>query len=123
MIECFHRSFKSSLQARLAGSNWVNNLPLGMLGLRASPKDDSGFSPAEAVYSPVLSLPGKFLKHSEIPLENFLCRVEQAVLGFSRPPQHQAVPQPQPQPLPQTLLDAEFVFVRDNALKPNLSPL
>ena len=72
MIERFHCSFKSSLRARLAGSEWVNHLPLEMLGLQASPMDDSGFSPAEAVYGSVLSLPGEFLEHSEIPLEIFL---------------------------------------------------
>ena len=33
------------------------------------------------------------------------------------------VPQPKPQPLPGALLDAELVFVRDDALKPPLSPL
>ena len=36
-----------------------------MLGLRSSPKEDSGFSPAEAVYGSNLSLPGEFLEHSE----------------------------------------------------------
>ena len=123
MIERFHRSLKSSLRARLAGSNWVTHLPLVMLGLRSSPKDDSEFSPAEAVYGSTLSLPGEFLEHSELPLESFLRWVEQAVLGFSGPPQHNVVPQPQPRPLPRALLDAEFVFVRDNASKPPLSPL
>ena len=119
MIERFHRSLKSSLRARLAGSEWVNHLPLVMLGLRASPKDNSGFSPAKAVYSSVLSLPDEFLEHSEIPPEIFLSRVEQAILGFSGPPRHHVVPQP----LPQALLDAEFVFVQDDASKPPLSPL
>ena len=100
MIERFHCSHKSSLRARLSGSDWVALLPLVMLGLRASPKDDSGFSPAEAVFGTALSLPGEFLEHSEIPPEIFLRQVEQAFLGFSGPPQHQLVPQPQPQPLP-----------------------
>ena len=94
-----------------------------MLGLRASPKDDSGFSPAEAVFGSTLSLSGKFLEHSEITLDIFLRQLEQAVLGFSGPPQHHVVPQPQPQPLPQALLNAEFVFVRDDPSKPPLSPL
>ena len=58
MIKRFPCSLKSSLRPRLAGSEWVNHLPLVMLGLRASPKDDSGSSPAEAVYGSVLSLPG-----------------------------------------------------------------
>ena len=43
-----------------------------MLGLQSSPKDDSGFSAAEAVFGSPLSLPGEFLEHSEIPLEIFL---------------------------------------------------
>ena len=72
MIERFHRSLKSSLQARLAGSDWVNHLLLVMLGLRASRKDDSGFSPAGGLFGSVLSLSGEFLEHSEIPPEIFL---------------------------------------------------
>ena len=64
MIERFHRSLKCALRARMAGSDWSSHLPLVMLGLRTAPKDDSGFSPAEAVYGTNLSLPGKFIKHT-----------------------------------------------------------
>ena len=71
MIECFHHSLKSSLRARLAGSDWAAHLPLVMLCLIASPKDDSCLSRAEAVYGSALSLPGEFLKHSKLPLERF----------------------------------------------------
>ena len=99
MIECFHGSLKLSLRARLAGSDWVSPLPLVMLGLQSSPKNDSGFSPAEAIFSSPLSLPGEFLKHTEFPPEIFLGQVKQAVTGFSGPPQHHVPPQPQPQPL------------------------
>ena len=123
MIERFHRSLKSSLRARLAGLDRVTHLPLVMLGLRSSPKEDSGFSPAEAVYGSNLSLPGEFLEHSEIPQETFLRKVELAVQGFSGPPRHHVTPQPQPQPLPRALMEAEYVFVRDDTSKPPLSPL
>ena len=44
MIERFHRSLKSSLRARLAGSDWVAHLHLVMLSFRFSSKDDSGLS-------------------------------------------------------------------------------
>ena len=57
MIERFHRSLKSALRAQMAGSNWVQYLPLVMLGLWFAPEDNSGFSPAEAVYGSPLSLP------------------------------------------------------------------
>ena len=83
--------------------------------------EDSGFSPAEAVYGTNLSLPGEFLKHSEIPSDIFLQRVEPAVQGFSGPPGHHV--SPQPQPLPRALMEAEYMFVRDDASKPPLSPL
>ena len=86
MIEQFHHSLKSSLRARLAGSDWVAHLPLVMLGLRSWPKDDSGLSPAEAVYGSTLSLPGEFLEHSEFLPESFVRNIERAVLGFSGPP-------------------------------------
>ena len=94
-----------------------------MLGLRSSPKDESGLSPAEAVYGSTLSLPDEFLEQSELPPESFLSQVEQVVLGFFGPPQHDVVPQPQPQSLPRALLDAEIVLVRHDASKPPLSPL
>ena len=123
MIELFHRSLRSSLRARLAGFDCVSHLPLVMLGLQSSPKDDSGFSPAEAVFGSPLSIPGTFLEHTKFPPEICLRRVKQAVNGFFGPPQHHVAPQPQPQPLPQALLDAEFVFVCDDALKPPLSLL
>ena len=64
MIEQFHLSLKYSLRARLASSDWVTHLSLVMLGLRSSPKDDSGLSPAEAIYGSTLFLPGEFRKHS-----------------------------------------------------------
>ena len=84
MFQRFHCSLKTSLLARLASSNWVTHLPLVMLGLWFSPKDDSSFYPAEAVYGSNLSLPGEFLEHSE--LKSFLRKVEQAIQGFSGPP-------------------------------------
>ena len=92
MIE---RSLKSALRARLAGTNWIPHHPLVMLGFPAAPKDDSGFSPAEAVYSSHLLLPGEFLKHPEFPQEAFLGKGENVVSGFSGPPRHHVVSSPQ----------------------------
>ena len=121
MIERFHHSLKSSLRVRLAGSDWVSHLPLLMLGLWSSPKDDTGFSPAEAVYGTPLSFPGEFLKHPEFPPDVFLRCVESAISGFSGPPPHHM--SPQPQPLPRALLTAENVFLCVDESKPRLSPL
>ena len=92
MIERFHRSLKCALRARMSGSDWSSHLPLVMLGLRAAPKDDSSFSPAEAVYGSNLSLPGEFIKHTEFPPEVFLRKIERAVSRFSGPPWHHVPP-------------------------------
>ena len=46
-----------------------------------------------------------------------------AVQGFSGPPRHHVTPQPQPRPLPRALMEAEYVFVQDDASKPLLSLL
>ena len=122
MIERFHRSLKCALRARMAGSDCSSHLPLVMRGPQTAPKNNSGFSPAKAVYKTNLSLPCEFIEHSELPREVFLRKIERAVSGFSGfsgPPRHH-VPPSHPQPLPRDLL---FVFVREDASKPPLSPL
>ena len=78
---------------------------------RSLPKDNYGFSPAEAVYGSNLFLPGEFLEYSEIPPESFLRKVDLAVQGFSGPPRHHMTSQPQPQPLPRVLMEAKYMFV------------
>ena len=50
MIERFHCSLKSSLRARLAGQDWVQYLTLVLFGLCSTPKEDSGYALAEALY-------------------------------------------------------------------------
>ena len=49
LVEHFHRSLKTSFPARLAGSDWFNDLPLVMLGLWTTPCDETGFSASKAV--------------------------------------------------------------------------
>ena len=60
MVERFHRSLKAALKARLTGNNWVEELPLVLLGLKTAPKEDLGCSSAEIVYGEPLTAPGEF---------------------------------------------------------------
>ena len=55
-------------------------------------------------------------------IQSFLRKIERAVSSFSGPPRHH-VPPSQPQPLPRDLLTTVYVFVREDASKPPLSPL
>ena len=61
LAERFHRHFKTGLKARLAGSNWVADLPVVLLGIHATLKEDLSCTSAEMVYGTTLHLPGDFL--------------------------------------------------------------
>ena len=121
IIERFHRSLKSSLRSKLAGSGWIHHLPLVLLGLRSAPKDDHACSSAEAVYGSPLMLPGMFLDAPEFPSEKFKSRIQSVLQSFSSPPSHHvhaAAPV-----VPLSLKTATHVFVREDATTPPLHPL
>lgn len=122
IVERFHRSLKVALRARAAGPNWFHHLPLVMLGLRTVPKEDTGFSSADAVFGSSLSVPGEFLDIPEFPPDAFLRRIDSAVQGFAKPPPHH-IKIPPNYSLPDALLRADFVFVREDASTPSLDPL
>ncbi len=50
LVEWFHRWLKDALRSRAAAADWHDHLPWVMLGMRASFREDSKFSPAEAVF-------------------------------------------------------------------------
>ena len=60
LVERFHRHLKGGLKARLAGNQWVDNLPIVLLGIRASLKEGLSCTSAELVYGTTLRLPGDF---------------------------------------------------------------
>ena len=64
MVERMHRQLKEALKARLTDSNWMNELPLVLLGIRTSWKEDSECSPADLVYGTALHLPGEVFETS-----------------------------------------------------------
>eukprot|EP00106_Octopus_bimaculoides_P001605 XP_014769047.1 PREDICTED: uncharacterized protein LOC106868344 [Octopus bimaculoides] len=59
MVERFHRQLKSAIRAYPDVNNWIDFLPLILLGIRTSVKDEIGYSPAELVYGTTLTLPGQ----------------------------------------------------------------
>ena len=60
LVERFHRHFKTGLIARLAGSHWADDLPVVLLGIRATLKEGLSCTAAEMVYGMTLRLPGDF---------------------------------------------------------------
>jgi hypothetical protein len=83
-----------------------------LLGLRAAPRDNTGVSAADLVYSTQLVLPGQFIS-SPVPQESLLEDVRAAVTGFGLVPTLHAGPAvDRPLNLPEELLAAEHVLVR-----------
>jgi hypothetical protein len=72
LVERFHRRLKDALRSRAAAADWHDHLPWVMLGIRTAFREDSEFSPAEAVYGSQLVLPGQFINTAEVPSPSFL---------------------------------------------------
>ncbi|XP_011884065.1 PREDICTED: uncharacterized protein LOC105571204 [Vollenhovia emeryi] len=64
MIERWHRSLKTAIKCHET-QNWVGALPVVLLGLRSSYKEDIKASAAELVYGTTLKLPGEYFAAEE----------------------------------------------------------
>ena len=64
MIERFHRQLKAVLKAYLNTLDWVDSLPMALLGIRTTIKQDCHCTPAELVYGTTLRIPGEFFTPS-----------------------------------------------------------
>ena len=124
MVERFHRQLKAALKAKLTSASWTDELPIVLLGIRTTPKEDLHCAPAELVYGTTLRIPGEFhatdkLSSSETQHE-LLTRLRSTMrkLRATPPLSHgkRAVK------MPAGLATAEFVFVRHDAVRPPLQP-
>ena len=70
LVERLHRPLKASLKARLTKQHWVDELPIVLLGIRASYEGDINCSPAELVYGSALRLAREFLDPTASPQHN-----------------------------------------------------
>ena len=74
MVERLHRTLKTSLKCHNS-ADWMGVLPLVLLGIRSSFKQDLGCCSAFMLYGTLLHLPGEFLNsppHSYSPAHSFL---------------------------------------------------
>ena len=60
LVERFHRQLKSALKCLPDTTHWTKALPLVLLGIRTTIKQDLKCTPAELVYGTTLRLPGEF---------------------------------------------------------------
>ncbi|GFU77048.1 RT_RNaseH domain-containing protein [Trichonephila clavipes] len=64
MIEELHRTLKSAIKCH-ATERWTEVLPIILLGLRSSFKEDILCTPAELVFGTTIRLPGEMLVFSK----------------------------------------------------------
>lgn len=65
LVERFHRQLKTALKAIADPNHWMKALPLVLLGIRTSLKQDIKCTSAELVYGTTLRLPGEFFHSSD----------------------------------------------------------
>ena len=65
IVEIVHRRLKDALRMQQNPNNWSNNLPLVLLSIRSSIKEDLNCSPAELVYGETLRLPQEFVHREQ----------------------------------------------------------
>jgi transposase InsO family protein len=122
-VERLHRCLKNALRAHAAAATWSEELPFVILGLRAQPREDTGLSPAEAVFGAQIVLPNEFLQNDELSVDT-IAKHFSKTLHVSAPslPRHKSNTY-LPSELPAELLSAPLIWVHRGGLVPPLQLL
>jgi transposase InsO family protein len=122
-VERLHHHLKDAVRACAAAVTWSKELPFVLLGLRAQLREDTGLSPAEAVFGAQIVLPNEFLQNDEFSVDAIVKNFSKT-LHVSAPslPRHNSSTD-LPSELPAKLLSAPFIWVHWGGLVPPLQPL
>ena len=123
LVERFYRRLKEALKARLesSGKQWMQELPVVLLGLRSAMKEDLKCSTAELVYGETLRLPGAVFEtqvgRPAGPEQIIAFKRAMARLRYIKTAHHGQTPSY----IPKALKNSEFVYVRRDAVSPPLT--
>lgn len=124
LIERWHRSLKNALTARLtAGTDWAEELPIVLLGIRAACRTDTGVSAAEMVYGETVRLPGDFfLDHTKNKADQhvYLQNLRQVIRKLR--PQPREISDSRKIFVSKNLKSCTHVFIRNDVIKKSLCP-
>ncbi|UYV66974.1 hypothetical protein LAZ67_4003506 [Cordylochernes scorpioides] len=122
LVERFHRQLKDSLRCH-DSTSWSLKLPLVLLGIRSSLREDLNTTTAELVYGKPLSLPGTFFEDppsASSPTEPWMEDFKRAMASLKPAPskphgnRHVYVPKP--------LETCSHVYLRRDLILPPLAP-
>ncbi|GFV14613.1 integrase catalytic domain-containing protein [Trichonephila clavipes] len=116
MIEELHHPLKSAIECH-ATERWTEVLPIILLGLRASLKEDILCTPAELVFGTTIRLPGEMFDSSkpDDDVVNFVSKLKSHMQSLHpKPPKHHGK---RPVFIHPGLLEATHVFLRRDMLR------
>nr|CAH8868540.1 unnamed protein product [Trichobilharzia regenti] len=122
LVERFHRQLKSSLMAQNDTSKWSEYLPLILLGIRSTIKEDLGCTPAQLVYGTNLTLPGQLVPSADstdVNIADFTNRLTRQMLQLQPTAPRQS---PRRDQINKHLQTCKFVFIRVDAIRKGLQP-
>lgn len=119
MVERFHRTLKAALKARLSGPRWMDELPLVLLGIRSTWKEELSATPAMMTYGTNLRIPGELITSSEgtdvIINDTFVRKLQENMQKIAvQPGIHHGS---QNSYVPTALSKASHVYMRHDALR------
>ncbi|KAF2353763.1 hypothetical protein FHG87_015482, partial [Trinorchestia longiramus] len=122
IFERFHRQLKAAIMASEHSSNWIDALPLILLGFRSALKTDLQSTSAEMVYSTTLRLPGELFVPAKTPIDplEFVGKLRSVMAQLRPAPtrlhrhQHSFVSE--------DLSTCTHVFLRRDCVRPPLVP-
>ncbi|XP_068628033.1 uncharacterized protein [Battus philenor] len=123
LVERFHRQLKSAIVCHGDG-NWVESLPLVLLGVRSAYKEDLHATSAEPVYGEPLRLPGEFFDSKAdytLDLMEFTSRLRSIIQSLKPSPaaRHSGT---RPTFVFKELATCSHVFLRDCTVGGTLKP-
>jgi hypothetical protein len=122
-VKRLHRHLKDALRTRTAMATGSEELPFVLLRLHAQPREDTGLSPAEAVFCAPVVLPIEFLHNEEISVDSIIKNFSKTVgVPAASSPRHNYCTQ-LPNELPAVLLSAPLIWVRRGGIIPPLQQL
>ncbi|CAI2739044.1 unnamed protein product, partial [Dicrocoelium dendriticum] len=110
LVERFHRQLKAAITASQSSTHWSEQLPIILLGIRNTIKEDLGCCPAELVFGTTLRLPDP---------TSYVVRLRQHFSSVRPTPPRFS---PRNQQVHSDLHTCPFVFVRVDAVRKPLTP-
>ena len=122
LVERLHRQVKAALMAREEKADWMEHLPMVLLGVRTAWRAELDASPAELTFGVSLHLPGEFVEETDKSYsEHDLLRNLQKQMNDLKPVQTTDHATRRQGHVPLALDSATHVFVRRDAKAPPLT--